>query len=177
VGDTANPGPILKGEQLSLLEPAIPLVTDLDYQFTPREVLIPLHDEFRFTLDPCASAECFSAQLIGRWYGEADNGLVQSWVGHRVFLNPPYSNIGEWLEKAMRELSLGCKLVVAHLPSWTDRAWWHKYIEPYRELAGGPQLRFLKGRVTHGAPGNPLGVGRDCATFPNVHVIWRGVSP
>jgi len=47
-----------------------------------------------FYTDPCAGPMKHAQNNLTR----ADDGLRQPWVG-RVWLNPPYSNIEEWLEK------------------------------------------------------------------------------
>lgn len=50
-----------------------------------------------FDLDPCSP-------IVRPWntalhhYTEEDNGLIKPWFG-RVWCNPPYSNIEEWLKK------------------------------------------------------------------------------
>ena len=54
---------------------------------TPPEVFDPLHTEFDFTLDPCATA---ASAKCARFFTEADDGLARSWAGERVFCNPPW---------------------------------------------------------------------------------------
>jgi phage N-6-adenine-methyltransferase len=154
---------------------------ELDEQYTPTNDRVlrfaSLMKEFRFTLDPCATKE--SAKCT-RFFTKKENGLRQSWRGERVWLNCPYSNIGMWLDKASEEMDEGCKCVVALLPAWTDRKWWHSYIEPFRIKRDGPEVRFLKGRIIFGYPGNPEGRLRGAGgkkrgggKFPSVLVIWR----
>jgi phage N-6-adenine-methyltransferase len=48
------------------------------------------------------------------------DGLTCSWHGHRVWCNPPYSNIGAWTQKAVAE---GVHAVLL-LPSYTGTEWW-----------------------------------------------------
>jgi len=149
-----------------------PPTKSLDDQFTPTEFYKKLDAEFHFTLDPCASRESAKCR---RYFTKKKNGLRQSWRGARVFLNPPYSNIGAWLEKARKEIVAHCCLVVALLPSWTDRKWWQEHIEHSRDKPwNSVTTRFLPGRITFGCPGNPEGVKRDSASFPSVLVIWYG---
>ena len=138
---------------------------DLDEQFTPTKVFAPLNAEFQFTLDPCATAE---SAKCAKFYTKVQNGLKQSWANERVFLNMPYSNIEPWLEKTRQELKAGCPLVVALLPAWTDRKWWHKYIEK-----SWCKKRFRKGRIVFGMPGNPEGKKRGTGKFPSVVIIWQ----
>jgi site-specific DNA-methyltransferase (adenine-specific) len=150
-----------------------------DEWYTPAAVFDPLHREFRFTLDAAATRE---SAKVRRFFTRAQDGLAQSWRGERVWVNPPYSDIGPWVAKAQREIvDGGAELVAMLLPAWTDRAWWHLYIEPHRDrgrpVAGLPWLetRFLRGRVRFGYPGNVAAKGRQTGGFdPSVIVVWRG---
>lgn len=70
---------------------------EVDDRGTTPELFDPLHERFRFTLDVAAAphnAKC------DRYYTREDDGLSQSWTGERVWCNPPYSNIGEWVRAA-----------------------------------------------------------------------------
>lgn len=148
-----------------------PPSADSDEWYTPPSVFGPLDREFRFTLDVCATLESTKCE---RYYNREQDGLSQCWAPHRAWCNPPYSDIEPWVEKAVAEHALGT-LVVMLLPCWTDRAWWHRWIEPHRLTRGCPELRFWKGRIKFGYPGNPLGVGRKTLQGfdPSVVVIWR----
>ena len=124
---------------------------------TPPEVFLPLDNEFHFTLDPCAtlgSAKC------PRFFNEAIDGLLQSWEGERVFMNPPYGKeISAWTRKAR-----GAKtLVVGLLPASTDLAWWHD------DVVGHAEVRYIRGRVRF-LTGGPY---RASGFFPSVVVVWR----
>jgi site-specific DNA-methyltransferase (adenine-specific) len=68
-----------------------------DYR-TPHWLWSDLNEEFKFTLDPCASAVPLASWLTN--YTIEDDGLRQSWQGYRVFINPPYSNVAGWVEKS-----------------------------------------------------------------------------
>lgn len=67
---------------------------------TPPHIFDKLNDEFGFTLDPCClikTAKC------DKFYTPKENGLIQSWAGERVFMNPPYSryNIDMWVKNKL----------------------------------------------------------------------------
>lgn len=132
---------------------------------TPQALFDKLDAEFHFTLDPCATsknAKCF------KFYTKADNGLIQSWAGERVFMNYPYgSEIKNWTEKAYAEthsyFGNHAELVVGLLPVRTDTQWFHKYI--YHEA----EIRFLKGRLKFEVDG----ISQGPSTFPSMIVIWR----
>ena len=124
---------------------------------TPCDLFEQLNHEFAFTLDPCATQE---NKKCDRYYTLEDNGLIQSWAGEIVFMNPPYGRlIGKWIQKAFEESQQGA-VVVCLIPSRTDTIWWHNYC-----MHG--EVRFIKGRLNfsghkHNAP------------FPSAIVIFGG---
>lgn len=127
---------------------------------TPPEVFEPLHEEFKFTLDACATPE--NAKLP-RYYTEEQNGLEQSWAGERVFMNPPYGReIYPWTRKA-RDSGV---LVVGLLPASCDLAWWHE------DVVGRAEVRYIRGRVRFLTDG-PY---RASGFFASVIVVWRPSS-
>jgi site-specific DNA-methyltransferase (adenine-specific) len=83
-----------------------------------------------------------------------------------VFLNPPYSKPGPWLQKAIRETNAGsAELVIALLPVRTDTRWFHDYVLPIADL------RFIKGRIKWiGWQGTPIPSPKE----PNMLAIYRG---
>lgn len=91
-----------------------------DYWLTPRD----LYPEGCF--DPCPQNPTF-------------DGLVVDWRGH-VFCNPPYSQISEWVAKALLERTRPeVESLVMLLPNWTDRAWFH--------LLTDFPMKFTRGRL------------------------------
>jgi site-specific DNA-methyltransferase (adenine-specific) len=122
----------------------------------------PLEREFgKFDLDPCAMPQTAKAPSF---YTKEQDGLKQAWKG-KVFLNPPYSNPGPWLRKALEETSCGnASLVVALIPGCTDTRWFHSYVN------GKAEIRFLKGRVRFlGWMGTPIPSPRR----PSLLAIYR----
>lgn len=127
---------------------------------TPPEVFAPLHREFEFTLDPCATMKTAKCE---RYFTERDNGLAQDWGTERVFMNPPYGReIYAWTCKA-REASEYGALVVGLLPASCDLAWWHDDVVDHAEI------RYIRGRVRF-LTGGPY---RASGFFASVIVIWR----
>ena len=130
---------------------------------TPPEIFDPLHAEFQFTLDVCATAQ--NAKLP-RFFTESQNGLAQSWVGERVFMNPPYGReIYPWTRKAREEAANGA-LVVGLLPASCDLAWWHD------DVVDRAEVRYIRGRVRFLTDG-PY---RSSGFFASVIVIWHTPS-
>lgn len=130
---------------------------------TPPEVFEPLHREFGFTLDVCATLE---NAKCSRYFTSAENGLEQSWAGERVWMNPPYGReVYAWTHKARSEAHRA-EIIVALLPASTDLAWWH---EDVMGEQGASEIRYIRGRVRFLTDG-PY---RASGFFPSVVVIWR----
>jgi phage N-6-adenine-methyltransferase len=101
---------------------------------TPMEVFNPLHVEFNFTLDVCASKE--NAKCLN-YFTEEMNALELPWAGV-CWMNPPFGQQGKWVGKAYKEAQKG-STVVCLLPARTNTNWWHDYC-----LKG--EIRFIRGR-------------------------------
>lgn len=127
---------------------------------TPQQIFDILDAEFNFNLDPCATEKNHKCDTF---YTAETNGLLQKWGGCRVFCNPPYSNISEWVEKAFRETRNDNTLVVMLIPSRTDTRYFHDYINHRAEV------RFIKGRLK-------FGESKNSAPFPSMIVIFRGAK-
>lgn len=125
---------------------------------TPQALFDRLDAEFRFTLDPCAdstNAKC------ARYYTKAEDGLKQSWAGHRVFCNPPYGRaVGDWVKKCYMEAVGGLGTIcVALVASRTDTRWWHDY------AMRASEIRLIRGRVKFGG-------GANSAPFPSALLVF-----
>lgn len=121
---------------------------------TPQDFFDKLHQEFHFTLDPCAD---ISNAKCTKFYTRDDDGLSKSWDNEIVFCNPPYGReISKWVKKAS-EASGG--VVVMLIPARTDTKYFHEYI--YNKA----EVRFIKGRLKFGGHQNS-------APFPSMIVIF-----
>jgi phage N-6-adenine-methyltransferase len=141
-----------------------------DERYTPRSLFDPLHKEFNFTLDVCATAE---SAKVPRYFTKEQDGLKRSWRRERVWCNPPFSDIEPWVVKAWNS---SAELVVMLVPAVrTEQPWWQTYVEPLRDNWGNHSLttRFLPGRIRFGFPGNPAGHGVGSPMFGCVLLIWR----
>lgn len=132
---------------------------------TPKELFDQLDDEFRFTLDPCASNENYKCDY---YFTKEKDGLKESWEGETVFCNPPYGrSIKEWVKKAYKESRNKNTVVVMLIPARTDTTYFHDYIY------GRSEIRFIKGRLLFIKNGkNPNKSER--APFPSMIVIFKG---
>lgn len=125
--------------------------TNRDDLGTDPTLFAKLDARFGFTLDVAAShanAKC------ERYYTIDDDGLSQSWDG-RVWCNPPYSQIGAWVEKAWLEWWNNSELTVMLLPAnRPEQGWWQDHVEPYRDRPRSPlRVEFLRGRQRFVLPG------------------------
>lgn len=118
---------------------------------TPKHVYEELDREFHFTLDPCP---------VGGVAALGQDGLLMSWAGETVFMNPPYGReLPLWIRKAYSESQRGAT-VVALIPSRTDTAWWHDF------CMRADEIRFIRGRLKFGGAVTN-------APFPSAIVVWR----
>lgn len=132
----------------------------------------PLNDRFGFTLDVAAAPHNAKTE---RFFTRADNGLEQSWAGERVWCNPPYSNIGDWVAKAWREFENGTDLIVMLLPAnRPEQAWWQDLVEPLRDQPrlSGLRTEFLRGRMRFIKPGQTAIGPNERPPFGCVLLIW-----
>lgn len=127
---------------------------------TPQDLFDELNQEFHFDLDPCATAANAKCKNYIDSFG---NGLKADWAGHKVFCNPPYSQIGAWVRKCHDEGVKPGTVVVMLIPSRTDTKYFHDYIYHRSEV------RFIRGRLK-------FGDSRNSAPFPSMIVIFRGAE-
>jgi phage N-6-adenine-methyltransferase len=118
----------------SLLASTAHLSSEKDEWATPDDLYGALDDEFHFTLDVCASAQNAKGK---RFFTKEIDGLNQSWEGDIAFMNPPYSDIENWMSKAAAEGEI--TTVVCVVPARTDVGWFWNYAQL-------GEVRFLRGR-------------------------------
>ncbi len=114
---------------------------------TPAALYAALDAEFGFTLDPCTVEQ------------SGYDGLLASWEGERVFMNPPYSQVKGWMRKAWTEAP-NCGVIVALVPSRTDTAWFHDY------ALRADEIRFVCGRLR-------FDDAKNSAPFPSMLVVYE----
>ena len=124
---------------------------------TPDDIYEILNEEFHFNLDPCANEHNHKCE---KFFDIEVDGLKQNWGGHRVFVNPPYSQIKHWVKKAWEESTKPNTIVVMLIPARTDTRYFHEYIYHRSEI------RFLKGRLK-------FGESKNSAPFPSMVAIFR----
>lgn len=113
-----------------------------DEFYTPPAIVQPLG---AFDLDPCAGP---TSHLARRNIRPPGDGLKARWQG-RVWLNPPYSNIYDWIAKFQAHAN-GIILVNARC----ETRWWQQL------AAGADAILFPAGRIKFFRPNKP------CASPP-----------
>lgn len=98
-----------------------------DVWLTPLNIIRALGE---FDLDPCGELHHKTADYV-----YTENGLEKEWSG-RVWLNPPYSNVEQWLDK-LADHGNGVALVFAR----TETRWAQKIIPQAHSVF------FPKGRI------------------------------
>ncbi len=105
--------------------------------YTPPEILKALGE---FDLDPCFPVHPIY-QTAKNTFNIHDNGLIKDWFG-RVWLNPPYNNLFDWLNKMSKHKD-GTVLI----PARTDTAVFQEMV-----FERANSILFLKGRMTFYTP-------------------------
>lgn len=105
---------------------------------TPQDLFDKWHQQYHFTLDVAAlphNAKC------DRFYTPREDGLKHPWEGV-CWLNPPYSKILPWIQKADISAQAGAT-VACLLPLRPDAQWWQQYVRHYAEaVLLDDRLRF-----------------------------------
>ena len=118
-----------------------------DERETPLDVFDALHWRFNFTVDvACTGANAKMARAYsGPCGGPSCSlcGLHCSWEGERVWCNPPYSDIGPWVTKAMGQ-RFGTVTMLLPLVSAAKWAWpiWENFD---RILVVKHRIQFVNG--------------------------------
>lgn len=143
---------------------------DVDDRALPPADFVKLDSRFRFTVDAASSIENRKCE---RHWTVSENGLEQSWLGERVYCNPPYSDIMPWIRKAWSER--GAEIAVLLLPAnRTEQKWWQEGIEPFRDRAGSVlTVEFMQGRLRFLKRGQVSIQPNERPPFGNVLCIWN----
>lgn len=143
---------------------------------TPLELFIPIHDQFRFTLDACASSE---NTLLYHYYTEADDGFSKPWAP-RTWCNPPFSRKLDAIRKAAEEAQAG-RLSAVLLPCDTSTVWFRELLLVASEvvlLSGRVQFLLGRQRTKNGnTGGNLLALFGPDIRGPNLSIWdWRNTA-
>jgi len=106
---------------------------------TPADVFDPVQREFGILLDVCATAD---NTKCARYFTPTDDGIKQDWGTNICWMNPPFSEVADWLRKALASAQAGATVVclVKHTPG---AGWWRKTIAPNTEVRALGRVRFV----------------------------------
>lgn len=108
---------------------------------TPPDLWAEIRKEF-FPLGERVYDPCPGRHPLANSCPEPNDGLEESWGLHKnVFVNPPFSDIWPWVEKAALYGSKGCSVVML-VPIRCDQPWWETYA-PFASIT------FIRGRVQY----------------------------
>ncbi|EMV5190519.1 DNA methylase [Escherichia coli] len=125
---------------------------------TPSLIFRNLHREFSFSLDGAATEH---DTLLPRFTDDIHN---QSWVGERVFVNPPYSDIPSFLIKASE-----ADLAVFLIPHRANTSYWLRYIYSNNHCH---EIRILHRAVKYLPPAGHNGLTIR-SPFPSAVVVFK----
>ncbi len=106
---------------------------------TPPDILEKVCKKYKInpTLDVCATKLNFKCPVF---ITPEMNALEKEW-SIDFFMNPPYSEINQWMEKAYTEHRKHNVDALILVFAKTSVQWWHKYVE------GKAETHFQKGRI------------------------------
>lgn len=129
---------------------------------TPIELYLKACQEYKIfpQIDVCASKNNTKCHYF---LDKKDNGLKYAWY-QDFFMNPPYSEIDEWMKKAWEDHELWNNNALILTYSKTDTKWWHNYVEKKAEVHN------IKGRIKFFMNGIK---SQNSAPYPSCWIIYR----
>lgn len=121
---------------------------------TPEYLLKQIEEKFgKIDYDPCPLM-----------YKEG-NALFEEWKGRNIFVNPPYSNVENFLNKGLMELKKGnAKQIIFLIIPRTSTRYWNKFVMKYADC-----IYFIPYRIK-------FGKSNSCAPFPSCIVIFNDLE-
>lgn len=136
--------------------PRVMFSHDSDEWETPRSLFRMLDKEFGFTLDVCATT---GNTTCPQYFTKAIDGLRQDWGTNICWMNPPYSQLRDWLHKAHESSHRGATVVCLTFARTDTRAF-------HESVAHATEIRFLRGRLR-------FSNARNTAPAPSCLIIYR----
>ena len=130
------------------------LSQNTDNWATPRYLIEQIEKEFgKIDFDPCPLLSEDRLSLINKdWFGN-------------VFINPPYSNVENFLNKGLVELKKGnAKILIYLIIPRTSTKYWNDFVMKYAKY-----IYFIPYRLK-------FGNSKSCAPFPSCIVIFKDLK-
>lgn len=128
---------------------------------TPPLLAAKLVERYRLTSDLAADRHNYVCDLC---FTRDIDALTCSWAGHRAWCNPPYSNTGAWVRKAVLEARGGRAFIVMLIPANVGDGWFREVIAHSTWFAFDRRIRFVA----------PKGVQESQPRFGNVLAVFSG---
>ena len=120
---------------------------------TPDKIFFPLHNEFNFAIDLCASKE---NALLPRYYTK-DNNLFTKEIKETGFANIEFVRAKKFAKYFYEQSQKYGSTIVMLCTVKSNTNWWRDYVMKAREV------RFINGKVYFKAEGNTQGLRFPCA--------------
>ena len=120
---------------------------------TPKYLLSQIMQEFgEIDTDPCPLESDSKMALFKKWKGN-------------VFVNPPYSNVEEFLNKGLMELKKGhaTQVIFLIIPR-TSTKYWNKFVMGFADC-----VYFIPYRLK-------FGDSKSCAPFPSCIIVFKDLK-
>lgn len=110
---------------------------------TPKVFLDAVKQKIGIKQFDCDLAASLANAVCPKFYTEFQNALVQPWtVGDGWnFLNPPFSRLAPWVQRAWEQEQLGAQTAVL-VPAGVGSNWWKDWVH------GKAHVLILNGRIT-----------------------------
>ncbi len=131
---------------------------------TPLPLFTALDAEFGFYLDAAADK---NNALCSHYLTEKDDSLNCDWESYgAIWVNPPYSEIQPWINKAAEQCKMQLQPIVMLIPADTSVGWFNSALETVDEvrLITGGRISFIKAETDKTKNGNTKG---------SMLLIWR----
>ncbi|MCK5600910.1 adenine methyltransferase [Candidatus Pacearchaeota archaeon] len=131
---------------------------------TPSKLLVAhfIENSIWPKLDVCTTKAAAKRAGFHKFFTRRDNPLKKNWK-QDFFMNPPYSQIETWIDKAYKEHMKWSVNGVILTYAKTDTKWWHKYVEGQK----GVEVHFIKGRIKFLQNGKP---SKNSAPYPSCFI-------
>ena len=111
---------------------------------TPQDVFNEIVSDFfmeKYPFDPCPNHKRLLDGAITHLEEAKYDGLLEPWDDYNVFVNPPFSDIAPWVEKADKKRDPDQKVILL-LPVRSDQPW-------FFNCSQEAELIFIRGRVNY----------------------------
>lgn len=141
--------------------------TERDLYATPPDIFERIQAVARITFFTDVCAQAWSAKC-GNYWTKRNNALKMKWTDHidplqPLWMNPPYSDLPAWTEKAAKEASDGL-IVMGLVPDTRSSGWYRHNLDGVASTAFVPdgRINFIK----------PDGKRAPSNMWPSVFPLW-----